>query len=87
MFYISRVCSVRYRYSRYRYGCRTGLTEVSGTGIDVVPNLPKGPERYWRCTEVVAVSGTGTGVCTGTAGTGIDVIPNLPNFPVPDLMY
>ena len=37
------VCSVRYRYSRYRYGCRTELTEVSGTGIDVVPNLPKLP--------------------------------------------
>ena len=33
-----RVCSVRYRYSRYRCGCRTELTEVSGTGIDVVPN-------------------------------------------------
>ena len=37
----ARVCSVPYRYSRYRYGCRTELTEVSGTGIDVVPNLPK----------------------------------------------
>ena len=40
---IARVCSVRYRYSRYRYGCRTELIEVSGTGIDVVPNLPKCP--------------------------------------------
>ena len=28
-----------YRSVRYRYG----LTEVSGTGIDVVPNLPKCP--------------------------------------------
>ena len=43
MLKIPRVCSVRYRYSRYRYGCRTELTEVSGTGIDVAPNLPKGP--------------------------------------------
>ena len=39
---ITRVCLVRYRYSRYRYGC-TELTEVSGTGIDAVPNLPKCP--------------------------------------------
>ena len=39
---IPRVCSVRYRYSRYRYGCHTG-TEVFGTGIDIVPNLPKCP--------------------------------------------
>ena len=29
-----------YRYRRYRYPCRTELTKVSGTGIDVVPNLP-----------------------------------------------
>ena len=28
---------------RYRYWCRTELTEVSGSGIDVVPNLPKCP--------------------------------------------
>ena len=34
---------VRYRYSRYRYECRTKVTEVSGTGIDVVPNVPKCP--------------------------------------------
>ena len=32
-----------YRSIRYRYWCRTELTEVSGTGIDVVPNLPKCP--------------------------------------------
>ena len=30
-----------YRSVRYRYGCCNELTEVSGTGIDVVPNLPK----------------------------------------------
>ena len=29
----------------YGYGCRTELTKVSGTGMDVVPNLPKG--RVW----------------------------------------
>ena len=37
---VSKMCSVRYRYSRCRYGCRTEVTEVFGTGIDVVPNLP-----------------------------------------------
>ena len=42
---ITSVCSVRYRYFRYRYECRTELTEVSGTGIDVVPNSPKCPDR------------------------------------------
>ena len=37
------VRSARYRHSRYRYRCRTELTEVFGTAIDVVPNLPKCP--------------------------------------------
>ena len=49
-----------YRYRRYRYWC-TEPTELSGTGIDVVPNFPKGPVpvlmtyrtyrrvRYWYC--------------------------------------
>ena len=35
-----------YRYSTYRrcrYGCRTELSGVCGTGIDVVPNLSKCP--------------------------------------------
>ena len=32
-----------YRSVRYRYWCRTELTEVSGTGIDVLPNVPKYP--------------------------------------------
>ena len=45
---VSRVCSVRYRYSRYRYGCHTELTELSGTGIDV--------------TELTELSGTGIDV-------------------------
>ena len=34
---------VWYRYTVYWCGCRTELTKVSGTGIDVVPNLPKCP--------------------------------------------
>ena len=42
--------------------------------------------RYWRCTELTKVSGTGTKVCTGTPGIGTDVVPNLPKFPVPVLM-
>ena len=32
-----------YRYGLYRYPCRTVLTEVSGTGVHAVPNLPKCP--------------------------------------------
>ena len=32
-----------YRYRLQRYPCRTELSEVSDTGIDVVPNLPKCP--------------------------------------------
>ena len=60
-------------YAWYRYGCRTELTKVSGTGIDVVPNLPKCPvpvlmyRNYWSVryrwygcrTELTEVSGTG----------------------------
>ena len=94
------VCSVRFRCSRCRYGCRTELTKVSGTGIDVVPNLPN------------EVSGTGIDVpklpkCpvpirtsvpyrrypypyrterTKVSGTGIDVVPNLPKCLVQVLM-
>ena len=32
-----------YRYGRYRYWWCTEFNEVSGTGIDVIPNLPKYP--------------------------------------------
>ena len=32
-----------YRYRRYRYPCLIELIEVSGTGIDVQPNLTKYP--------------------------------------------
>ena len=51
-----------YRSVRYRYRCYTELTEVSDTGIDVVPKLPKGlaPAR----------KSTGTGI------TGVHVVPN-----------
>ena len=82
--------SVRYRYERlyrfrlYRYGHRTELTQVSGRGLDMVPNFPKCPVpvsmpyqayrsvqyRYW-CTEITEVS-----------SIGIDIVPNLPKCPV-----
>ena len=75
--YIPRVCSVWYRYSRYRYGCRTELTEVSGTGIEVVPNF----------TEVF---GPGLGDVPNLpkcpAPVRKYIVPNLPNFLVPVLM-
>ena len=53
---VFKLCSVQYRYARYRYGCHTELTEVSGTGIDV-PNSTKYP-----VPEMPAV-------CLGTYGT------------------
>ena len=64
-------------------------TGTGGTGIDVVPNLPKCPVpvlmsyrtyrsvhyRYCCRTELTEVS-----------GAGIEVVPNLPKCPVPVLM-
>ena len=96
---LSRVCSVRYRYSRYRYGCRTELTEVSGTGIDV-PNLPKCQvpvlmlyrnnrsvryryESLYRYRRCWYPYRT---ELAEVSGTGFDVIPNIPKCPVPVLM-
>ena len=64
-----------YRSVRYRYWCRTELTEVFGAGVYVVPNLPKCPVpvlmSYRTYTEV--------------SGIGIDVVPSLPKCPVPAL--
>ena len=40
---------------RYRYWCCTEATEVSGTGIDVVRNLPKCPVPVWKSVPVPAV--------------------------------
>ena len=87
-----------FRYKRQ--GCVRYSTGILGTGMDVVQNLPKCPVpvlmsyrtyrsvryRYWCCTEITGVSGTGMKVCTGTGGTGIHVVPNLPKCPVPVLM-
>ena len=94
----SRVCSVRNPHSRYRYGFRTELTEVSGTGIHVVPNLPKCPvpalmyrnyrsvryryESLYRYRQYRYPCRTEV---TEVSGTGIDV-PNLSKCPVLVLM-
>ena len=48
-----------YGIVRYPYLCRTELTEVSGTGIDVVRKFPKRPVPVLMCTELTEVSGTG----------------------------
>ena len=88
----SRVCSVQYRYSLHRYGCRTERTEVTGTGIDV-PNLPKCAVpilmlyRYYRSVRYRYINIEGC-VRYGTVilGTGVDAVPNLPKCPVPVLM-
>ena len=53
-----------YRCVRYRYGGCIEHAEVSGTGVDVVPNLPKGPapvSMSYRLTE--------------WSYTGIDALP------------
>ena len=95
-----RILYRTYRDARYRYWCWTKITEVAGTGmkvctgtggtgIYVVPKLPKCPVqvfmaypsyrsaqyRHWCRTDLTEVS-----------GTGIDVVPNLPMCPAPVLM-
>ena len=88
----SRVCSVRYRYFRYRYGCRTEVTELPGIGIDVVPNLPKCPVpvlilyrnyrsvryRYKILYRYRRYRYPCRTELTEVSGTGIDAVPNLP---------
>ena len=49
-----------YRVAPYRYGCRTELTEVSGTDIDVPVPVPA-PVQTWVhipavCTEQPGIS-------------------------------
>ena len=61
-----------------RYG-----TGILGTGINVVPNLPKCPVPVLMLYRNYR---SGIKVCSGTGGTGIDV-PKLPKCPVPVLMY
>ena len=80
---VSSMCSVRHRYARYRYGGRTERTEVSGTGINVVPNLPTCPVPVWKSVPVPAVP---VSISYKVSGTVMDVVPNLPNCRVPVLM-
>ena len=97
---IARVYSVRCRYSRYRYGCRTELTQVSGTGIDVVPNILKCPVpvlmyrnyrsvwyRYESLYRYRRYRYPYRTELTEVSGAGVDVVPKLPNCPVPVLMW
>ena len=73
-----------YRSFRYRYWCRTELTEVSGNGIDAVPKLQKCPVPVWKSVPVPAVPVSISFI--EVSGTGIDVVPKLPKCPVPVLM-
>ena len=90
-----------YQCVRCRCWCRTGLTEVSGTGHWHYTEIPRSVRygyeslyRYLRyrypCrTELTEVSGTGHWSCTEiteVSGTGINVVQNLPKRPVPVLM-
>ena len=57
---------------------------MSGTGIDVVPNLPKWYESVYRYRRYRCLYRT---ELTEVSGTGIDVVPKLPKCPVLVLMY
>ena len=88
-----------YRYWRYRYPYRTELTEMSGTDIDVAPNLPKCPVpvlmlyrnyqgvryRYESLYRYRRYRYPCRTELTEVSGTGIDVVPHLPKRPVPVL--
>ena len=72
-----------YLYRWYRYPCLTELAEVSGTGIDASPNLPKCPVPVLMLCRNYR---SGMKVSTSTGGTGIHMAPNLPKCQVPELM-
>ena len=83
-----------------RYGCCTELPEVSGTGIEfcnrtggtginMVPNLPKCPVPVWmsyRTYRSLRYRYSCHTELTEVFGLGIHVIPNLPKCPVPALV-
>ena len=84
------------RSVRYRHGFRTELTEESGTGIDVVPNLPKCPVpvlmyrtygsvryRYESLYRYRRYRYSYRTEVTEVSSTGMHVVPNLPKCPVP----
>ena len=93
--YRVRVWMLYRTYQRVGYGCGCGtkLTKGSGTGMDVVPSLPKCRVRVvWMLVPVPipdtlyfnkTVPGTRVFCCgrtelTKVSGTGMDVVPNLP---------
>ena len=60
---------------------RTELTKVSGTGMDVVPNLPRGRVRVGMLYQAYQRVGFGYRCrtkLTKVSGTGMDVLPSLP---------
>ena len=67
-----------YRYRRYRYPCRAELTEVSGTGIDVVPNIPKCPVPVLMSYQTYRVSGTGNTGDMYRRYASVRTVPNTP---------
>ena len=73
-----------YRYRRYRHPYRTKLTKVSGTGMDVVPNLLKylvPVLMSYRTYRSVRYRCLCRYELTEVCSTGIDV-PNLPKCPI-----
>ena len=83
-----------HRSFRYQYWCRTELTEVFGTGIDVVPKIPKCSVPVWKSAPASMSFRTYRSVRYGywchtenthVSGAGIDVLPKLSKYPVPVL--
>ena len=60
------------------------LTEVYGSGIDVVPNLLKRPISVWKSVPAPTVPYLTE--LTEVPGTCMDVVPIVPKCPVPVLM-
>ena len=62
--------------TRVFFSGSTELTKVSGTGMDVVPNLPKGRVRVWESYQAYQVSGTGNARGMYPLYTLVRTLPN-----------
>ena len=70
-----------YQSVGYGWRSRTKLTKVSDTGMDDVPNPPKGRVPVWMLYQGYERVGYGYRGCTKLtkkSGTGIDFLPSLP---------
>ena len=84
-------------YAPYRYEHRTERTELLGTGMYIVPNVPNFSVPVWRSYRTYRTSRYRYGLLyrhhryryelrterTELPGTGTVIVPNVPNFSVP----